>query len=187
MFLISKDNLLEPAEFKDLELTFLNTCIGIVYGIIIYYSFMIGICANGVYLMTVITLWRATDDFSMLSIQNIDSYLVTLRDTQEKAAQKDPNEGQHVVISELHVKKKDDQFATFLKNYTELKTLASILNESLGEVFLMDPIVVCFRYATALKLIFTSLGWIDRLNNYYQLVQRLATFFLAAEICRKVR
>jgi len=185
-FFISEKELLEPAEFNALDMTSINISIGIGYVIMIYYSYMTAICANVIYLMAVVTLWISTDDFSKKCISNIDSWLAHQVPWTEHVAKTDSNKSQHVVVSKVHSSKKNAQFVQFLQHYTELQSFASDLNEILGELCLVYPTYVCFYYATELHRLFTSAGWIDQLTAYYLLLQKVATFILAAEICRKV-
>jgi len=184
LFISDHDNL-NQAEREQLEMTTTNVFIGICQGIMSYYSYMIRTCASGVCLMAVITLWTATIDFCTKSIRNTDSDLLQ-RNHTEQSARKDGEQCNFFIVRELHFSRKDTHFKYFLNSYIDLKTLAINLNKALGEVFLIYPIVTCFYYATELELVFTSKGWIDTVVTYYLLIQKLVTFVLAAEICRKV-
>jgi len=187
LLFIAERSSLKPAELEALEMTPLNIFIGICQGFMSYYSYMVSICSSGVYLMAVITLWNATDDFVTKSILNIDSdNSDLLRQYETKESVQTTKKNQLFTVRELQFGQKETHFKYFLNSYTDLKILTTDLNEALGEVFLIYPIVVCFNYATALKGLFTSVGWINPVLNYYQLIQKVVTFIIAAEICRKV-
>jgi len=178
---------LEPAQFELLEMSALNTFIGLSFGVLIYYGFFIPIYLNVTCLMAVITLWIETDEFSKKSIQIIDSYSVpTHKADEEEIVQTDANETPLFVVSgEMHASKQH-KFAHFLKNYTNLETSASNLNSIFGEVFLSVSMSMCFYYAISLSRIFTSVGWANQIIVYYLLIQKAAMLILSGEICRKV-
>jgi len=174
-------------DFDALEMTALNTFIGILLGLItFYYFYFIPITINVVFLMTATTLWKATDDFFKVFIHSFDSNSIQVYDKEHIAQTDSDDETQLFDACDIHVSKRNTKFAEFLKNYTKLKTLASALNKALGGLFLSSPISICFYYAIDLKSILASAGWTTQIMVYYLLIQNTVMFILAAEICRKV-
>jgi len=188
-FFLSNMQNLTIGEYENFTFSSENILVGCGYGTMYFfflmgYNFYIAFC-----LTAVVTLWLATNDFCEKSLRSLDVHL-GLSDVHYNENSRKQKDRSTIVV----VKKNADDthendnamFAGLLENYTKLKKLASSINESLGEVFLMCPFFICFYYATELTIIFTPDRKLNKISIYWFLIKEAALMILAADICRKV-
>jgi len=96
-------------------------------------------------LTAVVTLWLAVKDFCKTSFQNLDVQLSVSAFQCPEMDRNETNRNAVFILKKDDTRQKDEEmFVGLLDSYTKLKKLASNINESFGELFLMYPFFIAF-------------------------------------------
>jgi len=188
-FFLSSSPNLTIEEFETFKFSPGNILVGCGYATMYFfflmgYNFYIAFC-----LTAVATLWLAVKDFCEKSLQSLDVHLGLSAAHDPEANRREERIARFVIVKENTdgVHEVDKTFLSgWLDSYIKMKKLASKINESLGEVFLVFPLFICFYYATELTIIFTPNRRLHKIKIYWFLIKEGAIMILAADICRKV-
>jgi len=170
-FLCYHSELYNWEEIEALQISAVNTCIGLGYAMtsfvfLLSYNFMLAFN-----LTAVLTLWLAVKEFYNQSVSCLGSSL-------------------HPPESVNTVHKKYDQeklFTSLLERYIELKTLAWKINEALGGLFLCTTFETCYFFALNLADIFAEKRWAAKIIVYHFVMKTSLFFTLSSDICHKVK
>jgi len=185
-FFLSNRPGLNSTEFEALDLSPMNSSIGTVFAVVLYFHNLGSGYAGILTLIGVCVLWTATNDFCTIWNTNLSSKLSSQTTLHQPESTADIPDVELRVLTKRSGHKEQSNFAAFMKDYVSLKQLAAGINEAFGELYLCYPIALCFYYATEINALFKAVGWINKLYFSYLLTQTALMLILSGDICRKV-
>jgi len=182
-FFLSDYTTLNMVQIEAFQISPADIFIGVGYGMInliflLSYNLSFAFCVTAV-----LTLWLAVNDFYKQGVSCFESPLHFPKRTNNGPKEHEPACAAHQKCA----RSQERLFTSLMESYTELKTLATKINESLGGVFLGGTVTTTFFFALNLSEIFGEIRWEYKLVVYYFIVKMSLFFALSGDICHKVK
>jgi len=154
--------------------------IGLGYGIMTFIFLLSYNITLAFSLTGVLTLWLAVNEFYNQSVLCLESSL--------HPPESGDRPKEHKPFYTVHKKyDKEKLFSCLLESYTEVKQLATKINETLGGLFLGTIFLTTFYFAINLEKIFVQEKGNAKVVIYYFVIKTILFFILSGDICRKVK